>query len=99
MLTLMIDQSVYAFYISIKMFAVGRGKRGDQLLRRFSDLQDAMAPIHFEHTRAEYLGKLATAEAAVHVHLPQAVLRRYVTLREKQVVNIRGGNVRHALRI
>ena len=64
-----------------------------------ANLQHALRLVVFDHARAQNLSQIAVGGAAGGVHLPKAILRGNVTLRDEEVGLRRGVDVGHAMRV
>ena len=59
----------------------------------------ALDPVMWDEPGAEHLGQLPVGAAAVGIHLPQAILRGHVALRDEEIGLVGRLNVRHAVSI
>ena len=73
-----------------KEFAIPRGERLHRALRSLGDAENSLLLVVLQTRRAHHLSEMPEGEAPHHVHLPQAILRGHVALREKYVGQ-RGG--------
>ena len=64
-----------------------------------ANLQHALRLVVLDERGTHDFGQLAVGVAAHAIHLPQAILRGDVALRDEKVVEIGGVNVRDAVRV
>ena len=93
------DEEIHSARVIIQSCAIVCVQVGVHALCRPAKLQRPLRLVMPHQPGAEDLCQVAIRVAPECVHLPQAVLRGHVALREKQVV-LRGSfNVRHAVRV
>ena len=81
------DECVHPARISLEEAAIARAA---PWLRDFfaalAQAQNSLLAIELERVLANNFRQLSAASAPDHIHLPQPVLRRDISLREKQIV-------------
>ena len=92
-------ECIYTARVRVEELAVVVAQRSYEALGVGANAKDALHPVMFEEFRSEKFGYFTRSHAAGHVHLPQAVLRRNVTLRLEQVVKICGFDVRNSMAV
>src|SRR5713226_9045169 len=94
-----VDVRIDAARISLEAGAVLLGRNLNRFARRRSQAQDSLLAIVLEKAFPQNFREFARSEAAHGIHLPQPVLRRYVSLRKKEIVKSRRVDGRNAVRI
>src|SRR6185437_16107016 len=94
-----VDVVVDAASIVLKIAAVGFTEVGDDALGGFPDEQYALHAVVLYVGGPEYFRHVSGGHAAGHVHLPESVLRGDVALRDEEVIEIGGLNVRHSVAV
>src|ERR1700733_5957212 len=94
-----VDVGIYAARIVLKIAAVALGEPCGHALGCGPHLQYALHAIMLDQVFAQKLGQLASGHAARHIHLPETVLRGDVALRFKEIVEVCGFNMGHAMLI
>ena len=93
------DVGIHSARISFEEGAVARARHAERFLRGRPQAQNSLLAIQLERVLAQNLREFAAAEAAHHVHLPQAVLRRDISLGEEKVFQRRRFDGRHAVAV
>ena len=79
------DVEIHAARIGFERCAIFRRQIRIDTMRRVAKLQHALRLVVAKQRRAHDLGEFAIRAAAICVHLPQAILRGHVALRDKHV--------------
>src|ERR1700677_1931842 len=79
------DEKIYPARVGIEAGFFVCGEAYIDSVRGFAESQDALRFVMRHERPAEYLSQLATRMSPVQVHLPEAVLCGYVSLRREEV--------------
>ncbi len=79
------DEQVHAAGIGVEARAFARWQAGIDALRSVAELEYTLGNIVLNQRGPHDFGKLAIGVAAIGVHLPQAILRRDVALRDEEI--------------
>jgi hypothetical protein len=93
----LVDKKIHAARIVIKPRAVGSAKVGVNASCGHAELKHALHLVMLYQRRAKNLSQLSIGVAARGIHLPQAVLRSHVALRDEKIVLAGGLKMRHAM--
>jgi len=86
------DEGVDAVGIGFELVELVGSKDSNCPVGCGTELEGALTAVVFEERWAEDLGEVTGGMAAEGVHLPEAVLRGDVTLREEKVVEVGGAD-------
>ena len=94
-----VDERIDAACVRLELASLIRRKRCSSAISCGAELQITLHLVVQDEAGAENLGELSGGVTAQRVHLPQAILRGDVTLREEQIFHAGGVNGWNALRI
>ena len=94
-----VDERIDAACVRLELAPLIRRKGCCGTVGRCAQLQITLHLVVQDESGAEDLGELSGRMTAQRVHLPQAILRGDVALREEQILHGGGVNGRNALRI
>src|SRR6266704_1296982 len=90
------DECVDAARIGGHRGAIGGGHGALGVFGKMAEADPARLAVRFERNSSDHLGQFSRSQPAQAVHLPQAVLRGGVPLREERILERCGGDVRRA---
>ncbi len=80
------DVEIDAAGVGIVARAVVGGQVGVDAPRRRTKAKHALCRVVLHQRRTQHLGQLAIGVAAEHIHLPEAILRGHIALRDEEVL-------------
>src|SRR5580698_2349311 len=99
MVCVRVDIRIHTPRVGLKEIAVARAEHRQGFFGRFAQAQNSLFSVTLQRVWSNKFRKLSAASTPDHIHLPQPVLRRDVSLSEEQILEVRSFNRRYTVAV